>query len=95
MGRNQISSSPRGKDFLAGKITLEHLFLESPEEGEGADPLQAEWLLGSAARSLEAGTRTVTLDDGTEIKADGVNDPTFRNGCKTGVPARFPRPAYR
>src|SRR2546427_9727212 len=62
---------PLSKDFLAGKITPEHLLLESPEEGEGADPLQAEWLLGAAARSLDAAARTVTLDDGTVIEADG------------------------
>jgi NADPH-dependent 2,4-dienoyl-CoA reductase/sulfur reductase-like enzyme len=63
---------PLSKDFLAGKISPEHLSLESLEDGESADPLQAEWLLGAAARSLDAVTRTVTLDDGTEIKADGV-----------------------
>jgi NADPH-dependent 2,4-dienoyl-CoA reductase/sulfur reductase-like enzyme len=63
---------PLSKDFLAGKITVEHLGLESPEEGEGADRLDAEWLLGAAAHSLDAATRTVTLADGTEIKADGV-----------------------
>lgn len=63
---------PLSKDFLAGKITPEHLRLESPEDGEDADPLQAEWLLGTAARSLDAATRTVTLDDGTEIEADSV-----------------------
>jgi len=63
---------PLSKDFLAGKITVEHLSLESPEEGEGADPLDAEWLLGAAARSMDAATRTVKLADGTEIKADGI-----------------------
>jgi NADPH-dependent 2,4-dienoyl-CoA reductase/sulfur reductase-like enzyme len=63
---------PLSKDFLAGKITPEHLLLESPEEEEAGDPLRAEWVLGAAARSLDAATRTVTLDDGTEIKADGV-----------------------
>jgi NADPH-dependent 2,4-dienoyl-CoA reductase/sulfur reductase-like enzyme len=47
-------------------------FLECPGDGAGADPLGAEWLLGAAARSLDAATRTVTLADGTEIQADGV-----------------------
>ncbi|HEY8699780.1 MAG TPA: FAD-dependent oxidoreductase [Arthrobacter sp.] len=63
---------PLSKDFLAGKIGVEHLRLESTDEAEGADPLGAEWLLGAAARRLDAATRTITLTDGTEIKADGV-----------------------
>jgi NADPH-dependent 2,4-dienoyl-CoA reductase/sulfur reductase-like enzyme len=63
---------PLSKDFLAGKITPGHLLLESAGEGEGTDPLQAEWLLGKAARSLDAAGRTVTLDDGSVIQADGV-----------------------
>ncbi|WP_226760601.1 NAD(P)/FAD-dependent oxidoreductase [Arthrobacter sp. SO3] len=61
---------PLSKDFLAGKITPGHLLLENA--GEAADPLQAEWLLGRAARSLDAATRRVTLDDGSVIEADGV-----------------------
>ncbi|QCB95531.1 NAD(P)/FAD-dependent oxidoreductase [Arthrobacter sp. PAMC25564] len=63
---------PLSKDFLAGKIRPEDLSLESPGEGGGPDPLQVEWLLGSAARSLDAASLTVTLDNGTDIKADGV-----------------------
>ncbi|WP_426989228.1 NAD(P)/FAD-dependent oxidoreductase [Pseudarthrobacter sp. Y6] len=63
---------PLSKDFLAGKISPEHLRLETPEESEGGDPLQAEWLLGSPARSLDTASRTITLNDGTEIEADGV-----------------------
>lgn len=63
---------PLSKDFLAGKITPGHLLLESDGEGEAADPLQAEWLLGRAARSLDAAARTITLDDGSVIEADGV-----------------------
>jgi NADPH-dependent 2,4-dienoyl-CoA reductase/sulfur reductase-like enzyme len=63
---------PLSKDFLAGKITPGHLLLESAGEGEGTDPLQAEWLLGKTARCLDAAARTVTLDDGSVIEADGV-----------------------
>ena len=51
---------------------MEHLGLESPYEAEGGDPLQAEWLLGAAACSLDAAARTVKLADGREIEADGV-----------------------
>ncbi|MEC5181833.1 NAD(P)/FAD-dependent oxidoreductase [Arthrobacter sp. CG_A4] len=63
---------PLSKDFLAGKITSGHLSLENADAGEAADPLQAEWLLGRAARSLDAAARTVTLDDGSVIAADGI-----------------------
>lgn len=63
---------PLSKDFLAGKITPGHLLLESAGEDEAADPLQAEWLLGRAARSLDAAGRRVTLDDGSVVEADGV-----------------------
>ncbi len=63
---------PLSKDFLAGKITVQDLGLESPDDAQGTDPLRAEWLLGAAARSLDAATRTLTLTDSTEIKADGI-----------------------
>jgi NADPH-dependent 2,4-dienoyl-CoA reductase/sulfur reductase-like enzyme len=63
---------PLSKDFLAGKITVQDLGLESPDDAQGTDPLRAEWLLGAAATSLDAATRTLTLTDGTEIKADGI-----------------------
>lgn len=63
---------PLSKDFLAGKITPGHLSLENADAGEAADPLQAEWLLGRAARSLDATARTVTLDDGSVLAADGI-----------------------
>jgi NADPH-dependent 2,4-dienoyl-CoA reductase/sulfur reductase-like enzyme len=56
---------PLSKDFLAGKITVQDLGLESPDDAQGTDPLRAEWLLGAAARSLDAATRTLTLTDGT------------------------------
>lgn len=38
------------KDFLTGKIAVEHLSLESLEDGEGTDPLGAEWLLAGSGQ---------------------------------------------
>ncbi|MDQ0029584.1 NAD(P)/FAD-dependent oxidoreductase [Arthrobacter bambusae] len=62
---------PLSKEFLAGKIGIKHVMLEDGEAG-GDDPLQAEWLLGSPARSFDAATRTITLGDGRTVAADGV-----------------------
>lgn len=58
---------PLSKDFLLGAITAEDLFLESD-----ADELQAEWLLGSGAASLDATSRTILLRDGRSVTADGI-----------------------
>jgi NADPH-dependent 2,4-dienoyl-CoA reductase/sulfur reductase-like enzyme len=62
---------PLSKEFLAGKIGIQHLMLEA-EETELEDSLRAEWLLGSPARSFDAATRTITLGDGRTVVADGV-----------------------
>ncbi|GAA4044738.1 FAD-dependent oxidoreductase [Arthrobacter methylotrophus] len=62
---------PLSKEFLAGKIGVQHLLLEA-EGTEAEDPLQAEWLLGSPARSFDAATGTITLGDGRAVVADGV-----------------------
>ena len=58
---------PLSKDFLLGAITAEDLFLESD-----ADELQAEWLLGAGAASLDASSRTILLRDGRSVTADGI-----------------------
>jgi NADPH-dependent 2,4-dienoyl-CoA reductase/sulfur reductase-like enzyme len=34
---------PLSKDFLAGKITVQDLGLERPDDAQGTDPLRAEW----------------------------------------------------
>lgn len=61
---------PLSKEFLAGKIGIQHLMLE---EGAGSDdPLEAEWILGTRARSFDAATKTITLGDGRAVAADGV-----------------------
>ena len=58
---------PLSKDFLLGKLTAEDLLLEAePEE------LGAEWLLGSGAIGLDAASRTVLLEGGRSVTADGV-----------------------
>ncbi|OMH31502.1 hypothetical protein BGP79_11045 [Tersicoccus sp. Bi-70] len=57
---------PLTKDFLRGSCSTADLALEADED------LGARWLLGSAAVSLDAATRTVGLADGTTVRADGV-----------------------
>lgn len=58
---------PLSKDFLLGKVAAEDLSLESDDDG-----LDAEWLLGSGAASLDAESRTVLLKDGRTVEADGI-----------------------
>ena len=58
---------PLSKDFLAGKITIDDLALETAGED-----LQAEWLVGSRAVRLDGDSRTVTLANGESLSADGI-----------------------
>jgi NADPH-dependent 2,4-dienoyl-CoA reductase/sulfur reductase-like enzyme len=58
---------PLSKDFLAGKIDADVLQLESPD-----DALEADWLLGSAAVSLDTTTREVALANGERVRSDAV-----------------------
>lgn len=58
---------PLSKDFLLGIVTAEDLFLESD-----ADDLEAEWVLGTEAASLDASSRTIFLKDGRTVQADGI-----------------------
>ena len=58
---------PLSKDFLLGTITAEDLFLETDDDG-----LNAEWLLGGGAVGLDAASRTIRLDDGQTVTADGI-----------------------
>lgn len=57
---------PLSKDFLAGKATVEDLALSTEDDGA----LDLEWRLGCVATSLSQ--RTVVLDTGEELVADGV-----------------------
>ncbi|WP_405865729.1 FAD-dependent oxidoreductase [Streptomyces sp. NBC_01515] len=60
---------PLSKEFLAGTVTEDDLLLEMDDED-----LRAEWLLGARAVGLQVdGTeRVLLLDDGREVRADGV-----------------------
>ncbi|GAB3843758.1 hypothetical protein GCM10027610_057020 [Dactylosporangium cerinum] len=58
---------PLSKEFLAGRYTEEDLTLES----DGED-LSARWLLGRTATGLDPASRTVHLDGGATLRADGI-----------------------
>ncbi|MER6208317.1 NAD(P)/FAD-dependent oxidoreductase [Streptomyces sp. NPDC001073] len=60
---------PLSKEFLAGTVAEADLMLETDDED-----LRAEWLLGARAVGLQVdGTeRVLLLDDGREVRADGV-----------------------
>ena len=58
---------PLSKEFLAGACTEADLALAAEP-----DDLGAEWLLGVRAAGLDRRQRTVLLDDGRAVPADGV-----------------------
>lgn len=58
---------PLSKDFLAGRIEIQDLALETD-----TDALDAEWILGTRAVSFDAATRLVHLEDGATVHADGL-----------------------
>ncbi|MGU3586753.1 NAD(P)/FAD-dependent oxidoreductase [Rhodococcus sp. C26F] len=58
---------PLSKAYLAGDIDRACLALESEDED-----LQSNWFFGLSATNLDAGTRTVTLSDGSRLGADGI-----------------------
>ncbi|WP_327399782.1 FAD-dependent oxidoreductase [Streptomyces sp. NBC_01288] len=60
---------PLSKEFLAGTVTEDDLLLEMDDED-----LRAEWLLGARAVGLQVdgAERVLLLDDGREVRADGV-----------------------
>ncbi|MFV0137191.1 NAD(P)/FAD-dependent oxidoreductase [Streptomyces sp. HMX87] len=60
---------PLSKDFLTGRIGEDQLALADAEE---TAELDAEWLLGTRARGLDARGRTVLLDGGRTVSTDGV-----------------------
>jgi NADPH-dependent 2,4-dienoyl-CoA reductase/sulfur reductase-like enzyme len=65
--RRPYDRPPLSKEFLAGDIGEGDLALELDDEN-----LDARWLLGVHATGLDAGAGAVVLDDGTEVRADGV-----------------------
>lgn len=60
---------PLSKEFLAGTLAEADLMLEGDDED-----LRAEWLLGVRAVELQVdgAERVLLLDDGREVRADGV-----------------------
>ncbi|MFI6546697.1 NAD(P)/FAD-dependent oxidoreductase [Streptomyces prunicolor] len=60
---------PLSKEFLAGTVSEDDLLLEMDDED-----LRAEWLLGARAVGLQVDgvERVLLLDDGREVRADGV-----------------------
>lgn len=59
---------PLSKEFLAGTADEDAIRLTEPEDAD----LDAEWLLGRAAESLDTAGRTVVLDDGRRLPTDAV-----------------------
>ncbi|MFF3315040.1 NAD(P)/FAD-dependent oxidoreductase [Streptomyces sp. NPDC003035] len=60
---------PLSKDFLSGRADESRLALSDPQEEAELD---AEWLLGTRARGLDATGRTVLLDNGRTLVTDGL-----------------------
>ncbi len=60
---------PLSKAFLAGDLDAADIALTTDDS---LAEVAAEWLLGRRAVSLDAATRTVTLDDGSAVTADAV-----------------------
>jgi len=58
---------PLSKGFLTGACSVPELALADPDED-----LDVRWRLGAAAARLDPGNRRIVLDDGEEIRADGV-----------------------
>ena len=58
---------PLSKDFLTGACSAADLALEDPDED-----LDLRWRLGTPAGRLDPANRRVVLEDGDEIRADGV-----------------------
>ncbi|MFC4464150.1 NAD(P)/FAD-dependent oxidoreductase [Streptomyces xiangluensis] len=67
---------PLSKEFLAGTIGEAELVLETDDED-----LRAEWLLGVRATGLDRTNRAVRLDDGREVRADGIVVATGAAAC--------------
>lgn len=60
---------PLSKQVLAGTWEPERVSLHAPE---ALDALDLDWHLGVRATALDAASRHLTLDDGTELEPDGV-----------------------
>lgn len=59
---------PLTKQFLAGDWDVERLALPGARD----ESLELDWMLGEAVRHLDAGSRTLTLGDGSTLAIDGL-----------------------
>ncbi|SFP48590.1 Reductase C-terminal [Geodermatophilus dictyosporus] len=59
---------PLSKDFLAGRASSDDIALGAPDD----EDLHLEWRLGTTAVGLDHLSRSVLLEDGSEVRADGV-----------------------
>ncbi|PRY36044.1 NAD/ferredoxin-dependent reductase-like protein [Geodermatophilus tzadiensis] len=59
---------PLSKEFLAGRASLDDIALGAPDD----EDLSLEWRLGTTAVGLDPLSRAVLLEDGSEVRADGV-----------------------
>ncbi|MCZ2860717.1 NAD(P)/FAD-dependent oxidoreductase [Blastococcus sp. VKM Ac-2987] len=59
---------PLSKEFLAGTASLDDITLGAPDD----EDLGLEWRLHTTAVGLDHLSRSVLLEDGSEIRADGV-----------------------
>ena len=58
------------------------------------DELEAEWMLGAEAASLNASSRTITLKDGRAVQADGVVIATGARAAHAGRAEQRLHPAH-
>ncbi|MBW5421519.1 NAD(P)/FAD-dependent oxidoreductase [Streptomyces sp. BG9H] len=75
---------PLSKGFLTGGCEEGQLALADAEE---TAELDAEWILGTRARALDARGRTVVLDDGRALASDGVVIATGASARRLPGPA--------
>ncbi|CAN5879221.1 FAD-dependent oxidoreductase [soil metagenome] len=61
---------PLSKGFLDGSVPVADLALEPP--GDADDDLDVDWRLGARAEALHSGSRALLLDDGAELRCEGV-----------------------
>ena len=66
---NPYDRPPLSKEFLSGSWDVERVMLHS---SDALAEFDLEWRLGRRAVALDAATRTVALDDGTEVASDAV-----------------------
>jgi NADPH-dependent 2,4-dienoyl-CoA reductase/sulfur reductase-like enzyme len=59
---------PLSKDFLAGTASLDDIALGTPDD----EDLGLDWRLRTTAVGIDHLSRSVLLDDGSEVRADGV-----------------------